>query len=51
MVRLFDAKTGNLIKQFPSVPLQAPPAPTPAAAPAAKPTDKPAAPAQQAEAK
>jgi WD40 repeat protein len=46
-VRLFDAKTGNLIKQFPSVPLQSPASP----APAPKPADKPAAPNQQAAAK
>jgi WD40 repeat protein len=47
VVRLFDAKSGNLIKQFSSVPL---PNAAPAAAPPAqpKPADKPAEPAQQA---
>ena len=48
-VRLFDAKTGNLIKQFSSVPL--PENKAPAAKPGDKPADKPAAPAQQAAAK
>ena len=47
-VRLFDAKTGNLIKQFPSVPLE-----KGAEKPVNKPAEKPAAPAaaQQATAK
>jgi WD40 repeat protein len=50
-VRLFDAKTGNLVKQFPSVPLpdNSAPAARPPQAPA--PAEKPAAPAQQAAAK
>jgi WD40 repeat protein len=46
-VRLFDPKTGNLIKQFSPVPMSGAPAP----APADKPADKPAVPAQQATAK
>jgi WD40 repeat protein len=56
VVRLFDAKSGNLVKQFSSVPLlnPAPAAPQPAP-PAgdkpAKPAEKPVAPSQQAAAK
>ena len=44
-IRLFDAKTGNLVKAFPSVPLKvdAPKPATPAASPAAPVTPAPAA--------
>ena len=52
-VRLFDAKTGNLIKQFPSVPIGPPPAAQPkpadaAPAPQPAPASPPVAPLQKA---
>jgi WD40 repeat protein/mono/diheme cytochrome c family protein len=52
-IRLFDAKSGNLIKQFPSVPLNAAaPKPAAPAAPAApSPAARPPAPLQKADAK